>query len=164
MTAFSDSHRRHLRRTKPRPAHGSEDKSLFGQLILPNHPGIPQHQRVGLAPAALLLVACAAWQDSSVMRPLTEASSTALAGHFLASGAPAIPPSAAPGPSPRPECHSRPLAQMQHEDGRVYGHGHGCSLSGAVLRPATRILGLAKYPIQPLLEVLWAAALASGRR
>ena len=97
MTAFSDGPRRHLRRPKPRPAHGSEDKdSLFGQLTLPNHPGIPQHQRAGFALAALSLVACAvlalAWQDSAVMRPLPKASSTALAGHFLAPGATAVPP------------------------------------------------------------------------
>ena len=101
MTAFSDSPQRHLRRLKPQPAHGSEYKaSLFCQLMLPNHPGIPQHQRAGFALAALLLVACAvlahAWQDSVVMLPCTEASSTALTGHFLASCAPAIPPSIIP--------------------------------------------------------------------
>ena len=105
MTAFSDCLRRHLRRPKPRPAHGSEDKApLFGQLTLPNHPGIPQHQRAGFALAALSLVSCAvlahAWQDSAVMRPLTEASSTALAGHFLAPGAPAIPPPIIPAARP----------------------------------------------------------------
>ena len=120
MTAFSDGPRRHLRRPKPRPAHGSEDKdSLFGQLTLPNHPGIPQHQRAGFALAALSLVACAvlahAWQDSAVMRPLPKASSTALAGHFLAPGAKAVPPPRAiiPAASPTlPEASSTALAGL----------------------------------------------------
>ena len=90
--AFLDCPQRHLRRQKPLPAHGSKGKaSLFSQLTLPNHPGIPQHQRAGFALKALSLVACAvlahAWQDSEVMQPLTKASSTALARHFLASGA-----------------------------------------------------------------------------